>query len=268
MSESERGQVVRRAAEVYDEFFLPALFCEWTAPVTDAAALRPGQVVLDVACGTGVLARAAAGRVGRAGSVVGLDRNEGMLAVAKRKAPEIEWRQGLAESLPFDAERFDAVVSQFGLMFFEDRPAALREMMRVLRPGGRLAVAVWAPLDASPGYAAAAELLQRLFGEEAASALRMPFVLGDVRALDALFAEAGIAGAEVSTREGTARFPSIRSWMHTDIRGWTLADSIDDAQFECLVTEAERTLGRFTDGGGGVAFAVPGHIVTAAKPPG
>jgi ubiquinone/menaquinone biosynthesis C-methylase UbiE len=87
MDRSQRGQVTRSAADVYDEFFVPALFAPWPGPVSDAAGLAPGQAVLDVACGTGVLAREAARRVQPGGSVIGLDRNDGMLAVARRKAP-------------------------------------------------------------------------------------------------------------------------------------------------------------------------------------
>jgi len=265
MSESERGQVTRGAAEVYEEFFIPALFQEWPSRVADAAGIVTGQRVLDVACGTGVLARVVADRVGPDGSVVGLDVNEGMLAVAKRKAPKIKWRQGRAESLPFDRESFDAVVSQFGLMFFENRQAAIREMVRVLRRGGRLAVAVWGSLDKTPGYAAVVDLLQRLFGDRIADALRAPFVLGDPQMLRSLFADAGVPAVEITTREGTARFPSIRSWIYTDVKGWTLADTIDDAQFELLREEADQALRPFVTADGTVTFATPAHIVTATK---
>jgi ubiquinone/menaquinone biosynthesis C-methylase UbiE len=149
-------RVTRSPAEVYDEFFVPALFQQWGNVVADAAGVGLGQRVLDVACGTGVLACAAAERVGNRGTVVGLDPNEEMLTVARRKNSSIEWRDGRAESLPFPDESFDAVASQFGFMFFEDRHATLREMIRVLRPGGRLAVAVCDSLDHSPGYAAVA----------------------------------------------------------------------------------------------------------------
>jgi ubiquinone/menaquinone biosynthesis C-methylase UbiE len=124
--------------------------------------------VLDVACGTGVLACAAAASVGQSGVVVGLDPNADMLSVARQKRTDIEWGDGRAESLPFADENFDAVVSQFGFMVLEDRCVALREMMRVLRPGGRLAVAACDALDHSPGYAVLAELRHRLFGEELA----------------------------------------------------------------------------------------------------
>ncbi|MCB0187855.1 MAG: class I SAM-dependent methyltransferase, partial [Caldilineaceae bacterium] len=88
------GQVVATAAEVYDEFFVPALFQAWPSLVADVAALQPGERVLDVACGTGILAHEAAARVGNSGSVVGLDSNAGMLTVARRKSNTIEWRQG------------------------------------------------------------------------------------------------------------------------------------------------------------------------------
>jgi ubiquinone/menaquinone biosynthesis C-methylase UbiE len=270
VTQSERGQVILSAAEVYEDFFVPALFQEWTGRVIDAAHIQTGQRVLDVACGTGVLARAAAHRVGATGSVVGVDINQGMLAVVKRKGPSIEWRHGRAEALPFDNDSFDAVVSQFGLMFFEDRQAAIRDMVRVLRPGGRLAVAVWDSLDNTPGYAAMVGLLQRLFGQQAADGIRGPYVLGKTTELQPLFSIEGIKETEITTLEGTARFPSIESWVYTDIKGWVLADMLDDTQFELLVKEAKLSLSSFVNGEGvngegSVAFSAPAHIVSAVK---
>jgi SAM-dependent methyltransferase len=265
MSANETGQVTRSAAEVYEEFFVPALFAEWTSRVANAAGVQSGQRVLDVACGTGVLARTVAERVGSGGSVVGIDINAGMLAVAQRMAPAIEWRAGRAEALPFDTASFDAVVSQFGLMFFEDRRAALQELLRVLRPGGRLAVAVWASLEHSPGYAAMAALLQRLFGDQIAAALRPPFALGDPQELRSLFATAGIQDTQITMLGGTARFPSIASWVHTDIKGWTLADVLTDDQFEQLLAEANAALGQFATADGTVVFGAPAHIASATK---
>jgi ubiquinone/menaquinone biosynthesis C-methylase UbiE len=263
MSESATGQVIASAAEVYEEFFVPALFQQWPSLVAGAAQLEPGERVLDVACGTGVLTRHLVGLVGPDGTVVGLDVNERMLAVAKRKAPAIEWRQGRAEELPFDAGSFDAVVSQFALMFFEDRQSAIREMVRVLRPGGRLAVAVWGTIESSTGYAELAGLLKSLFGDEAANALRAPFRLGDVQALRSLFNDAGLANVQITTHEGTARFPSIDAWIFTEIRGWTLADMLDDSQYEMLLAEAKRELRPFTGEEGKVAFGVSAHIASA-----
>ena len=266
MDDTSRGQVTRSAAEVYEEFFVPALFQEWAPRMAEAARLAPGQKVLDVACGTGVLAREAATRVAPGGSVAGLDRNEGMLAVARLRAPAIEWRVGRAEALPFDAGAFDAVVSQFGLMFFEDRAAALKEMWRVLRPGGRLAVAVWDALDHSPGYSDMTKLLQRLFGDRIANELRAPFALGDPEIFRSLFAQAGIANVAIRTPAGTARFPSLESWVHTDVKGWTLADLIDDNQYHTLLRQAAESLKRYVRPDGTVAFSAPAHIATAVKP--
>jgi ubiquinone/menaquinone biosynthesis C-methylase UbiE len=265
MSDSNRGQVISSAAEVYEAFFVPALFQRWAERVVDAAHIQPGQYVLDVACGTGVLARTAAERIGTSGSVIGLDVNESMLAVASSKAPHIQWHTGRAESLPFESEQFDAVVSQFGLMFFEDRHAALHEMMRVLKPGGHLAVAVWDILDHLPGYAAMAKLLEQLFGETAAHGLRAPFVLGNVAALRTLFDEANLPNAEITTLDGTVRFPSIESWVYTEIKGWVMADVLDDAQYERLLKEAQNVLAAFRTTDGSVTFSAPAHIISAIK---
>lgn len=266
MSDATTGQVAASAAEVYEEFFVPALFAEWAARVCDTAMVAQGQSVLDVGCGTGVAARTALERVGPTGSVVGLDANEGMLAVAGRADPTIDWRLGAAESLPFDDASFDAVVSQFALMFFDDPAAAIAEMRRVTRPGGRIAVAVWGPLEGTPGYSAMCELLRRLFGEEAAESLRVPYSMGDGDELVDMFTAAGLDGS-VSTLAGTARFASIDAWVHTDIRGWTLADKISDDDYERLLAAATSELQPFVGDDGSVSFAHPAHIATAVVRP-
>lgn len=265
MDDAERGQVSRSAADVYDELFVPALFRDWVGRVADAAEIAAGDRALDVACGTGVLAREIAERVGPRGRVVGLDANPGMLEVAKRRAPDIEWRQGFAESLPFEPASFEVVASQFALMFFEDRVGALREMDRVLAPGGRLVVAVWASLEESPGYARLAEILARRFGDDVAQALHAPFALGDRADLGALFAEAGLDGVAIRTLSGRVRFPSIREWVTTEIRGWTLADRLDERDLAGLVEEAERELRGFADAEGAVAFPIAAHVARAIR---
>lgn len=262
----DTGQVTSSAAEFYEAFFVPALFEEWTSRVVAAAGLRPPMEVLDVACGTGVLTKMAATSVLPGGRVVGVDLNPGMLAVARRKDAPIEWCEAPAESLPYGARTFDAVVSQFGLMFFSDQRRALAEMWKVLRPGGRLVVAVWDALEHAPGYHAVTQILARLFGDDLADLLRSPYSLGDADRLKRLFAEAGVGAAEIRPEPGTARFPSIRRWMECDVRGWTLADKLDDDQFEQLVSEAERELGHFAAADGSVAFAHPALMVIADKP--
>lgn len=229
--------------------------------------MERGDRVLDVACGTGVLARAAAEITGPPGSVAGLDIDPGMLAVAKRVAPGIAWHQGDAGSLPFPDRSFDAVVSQFGLMFFPDRPAALQEMWRVLRPGGRMAVAVWASLDETPAYAIEADLIERFGGRAAAEALRAPFALGDRARLAATFAEAGIPDVSITTVAGTGRFPDIRTMLEADLRGWLPAVGIEleGRVISDILRAAETDLRRFVTGDGHVEFASPAHIATSMR---
>ncbi|GGY04858.1 ubiquinone/menaquinone biosynthesis methyltransferase [Litchfieldella qijiaojingensis] len=267
MNEMATQRVSDSPAEVYEARFVPALFQQWGDVLADMAGIGPGQRVLDVACGTGVAARAAAGRVGPRGSVVGVDPNPEMLAVARRVSPAIDWHQGRAESLPFPEAGFDSVVSQFGLMFFDDRAAGLREMLRMLRPGGRLAVAVCDALDHSPGYAVFAELLQRLFGASVADAFRAPFVLGDRETLLELCAAAGIADAEVTQRDGRVRFASIADLVATEQAcAWTLGGLLDQDQFARLDREARVSLRPFTTPNGDVEFNMPALVITAVKP--
>src|SRR5262245_28184379 len=157
------GPPVRRDADAatgYQDMLVPALMQEWAPRVAAAAGIRPGDRVLDVACGTGVLTAEAARRAGPSGAVIGLDLSDEMLAVAARLHPTLRWQQGSGHALPFPDRSFDAVVSQFGLMFFPDPVAGLREMRRVLVPVGRLGVAVWGSLADTPAYAAEVRLVE------------------------------------------------------------------------------------------------------------
>ena len=185
--------------------------------------------------------------------------------MARRLAPVIEWREGSAEALPYPDGAFDAVVSQFGLMFFADRRQALREMLRVLVPGGRLAVAVWDSLDNTPAYRDLVGLLERTAGARAADALRAPFALGDRDELRALFVSAGVDGVEITTHQGTARFPSVRSMVEAELRGWlpVVGIVLPDEQINQILEQANQVLK--SNVAEGTAFDCPAHIVAGKK---
>lgn len=256
------------AARAYEALHVPSLFGDWAAPVLDAAGVRAGDRVLDLACGTGVVAREAVARVGERGAVAGVDPGVGMLAVAAELAPEAEFRQGTADALPHPDGAFDVLVSQFGMMFFGDPAVALAEMQRVLVPGGRMAVAVWDAIENFDVYPEAVALLERLAGPAAGDALRVPFALGDGAALAARFRAAGLEDVRVTTRESRARFPSVRRMMEAELRGWlpVMGVHLDETQIEAILAEAERALGRYVTPDGRMEFRAPGHIVTARKP--
>jgi ubiquinone/menaquinone biosynthesis C-methylase UbiE len=263
MARSTTGQVSDSAAEVYDELFVPALFAQFTEAVLDAARVQPADAVLDVGCGTGVLAAAAAARVRSDGGVTGIDVNPAMLAVAARERPGVAWRTGDAQELPFGDDSFDAVVSQFVLMFVPDPVRALEEMRRVARPGARVAVAVWASLDQAPGYAALARLLERSLGAQAAEAVTAPFSVGGPGQLRALFDRAGLE-AHVAAVPGAARFPSLDDWLDIEIRGWALADEVDDDTLRRLKSDAREHLEPFAGPDGTVAVPVTALVAAAS----
>jgi SAM-dependent methyltransferase len=260
------AQSTRPPAEVYEADFVPALFGPFSAVVADAAAVGPSQRVLDVACGTGALARTVAARVGASGVVLGLDANPEMLAVARRLHPSIQWLDGRAEALPLPDASVDAVVSQFGMMFFDDRVAALREMARVLRPGGRLAVAVCDAVERSPGYGALATLLHELFGAPVADAFRAPFAIGDAALLAALAQQVGLEGAQVLQRSAAVRFASVNALVSAERACiWTLGGLLEPEQFTRLLHAARRVLAPFVQGDGSVAFEMPALLIVARK---
>ena len=265
MTETSDFQISNDAAEVYERLFVPALVGQWAEQIADAARIGANDRVLDVGCGTGVLARAAADRVELAKQVTGLDRNEGMLAVARRVRPQIDWRQGDASALPFADNSFDVVVSQFALMYFSDRTAALTEMMRVLKPGGRLAIAVWGPFECATSYIILTEIAQRRCGQAAADVLTAPFVLGDKERLVELFRSAGIDRIAIELRPGTMTFPSIATFVESEVKGSPMEPLLDETSYRALVSEAEEKLRPFRTDRGTVVMPLDAFIISADK---
>lgn len=136
-------------------------------------------------------------------------------------------------------------------------------MRRVLRRQGRVAIATWAAIEESPGYAALAEVLADLFGPAAAESLRAPFTMGDPAAIVAMLRDAHLRDPMVSREMGIVTFPSIDQWMFTEIRGWTLAGTIDDDAFDRLMKEAHSRLAAFRQPDGTVRFDIAALVATA-----
>jgi len=265
MTGEESWQVSGSAAEVYERCFVPAIFGQWAPRLVDAARVSAGDRVLDVGCGTGVLARAAADRVAPAGQVTGIDINEGMLAVARRMGPLVDWRQGDATDLPLPDESYDVVVSQFSLMYFPDRVAALKGMMRVLRSSGRLAIAVWGPYERATGYVILTEIAKRRCGQAAADVLTAPFVLGDRDRLLDLFRAAGINDVTVELHDGVMTFPSIDVFVETEVKGSPLETLLDEDGYRGLLNEAKDKLQRFQTGDSTIVMPMDALVITAQK---
>jgi SAM-dependent methyltransferase len=205
-------------AETYERFMVPPLFAPGAERLLDAAAPRPGERVLDVGTGTGIVARRAAARAADLGQIVGLDPTPGMLAVARtmgdREGLAIEWHEGRAEALPFADGSFDLVLSQFALMFFADRAAALTEMRRVLNAGGRLALHVFQGIERHPFYVTLDEAIVRHLG---ASGVGGIFALGDAEELRSLLTGAGFRDVQLTPAAVTAHFPQPESFLAGEI---------------------------------------------------
>jgi len=182
----------------------------------------------------------------------------------RRKLPDLDLRQGRAEELPFGDEAFDAVTCQFGLMFFEDRDAALRHMRRVLRPGGRLSVAVWDALERTPGYTALTETVERHLGTEAGVPIRAAFTLGDVDVVRSILEVAGFASVQALSVDATAQFPSVADWVEAEVKGWVAAD-IGEQEYAALLEDAQRALAPYQRGDGTVEFSLPAIVSTGSK---
>ena len=205
-------------AETYEAYMVPPVFRPTAKRLLDVVTPAPGERVLDVGCGTGIVARRAALRVRPGGFVSGLDRSADMLAVARaaaaREGVAIDWHEGVAEALPFADDRFDLVLSQYALMFFADRAKALAEMRRVLRPSGRVGIVVMQAIDHHPFYQALDAAISRRLGLSPVAAI---FSLGDENELRRLLETAGFREVTISPATIDSRFPNPDAFLAGEI---------------------------------------------------
>jgi ubiquinone/menaquinone biosynthesis C-methylase UbiE len=256
--------------ENYERYLVPSIFASWADDLVERAALRPGECALDVACGTGIVARFAARKLGNIGNVTGLDASAPMLAAARAAAIEeglvVEWREGSAQELPFADAAFDVVLCQQGLQFFPDKSSALREMNRVLRPGGRLVLSVWGPIERSPGFAVLAEALRRHVSPAAGELIAFgPFGLGDAEELRALIAGADFRDITVRPAVKTLRYPSPDEFVLGYVASSPLASAVGDADESArasLLAEVGAKLAPAVDDRG-LGFSIETNIAVA-----
>lgn len=265
MSAPETFQIPIETAEIYESKFVPALFADWAPHVVDMADVSSGQSVLDVACGTGIVARTAATRVGSDGRVVGVDLNPAMLTVAGRVCPGVELREADVTELPFDDASFDSVLCQMALMFFPDPVAAIREMGRVVQPRGAVVVMVPSSLDAQPAYRPLVELAAEHAGPEAVAMLSAYWACGDLDELIGTVRAAGLEVLSTRTRMGTAHFGSIDEFVAVEVESTPVRERLTDAEYDALRREANNVLSAFAGAGGTAEIPIEGHLV-AARP--
>ena len=255
--------------ELYERFLVEPLFRPFAQTLIDRVALGAGERLLDVACGTGIVARIARDRVGDRGHVVGVDASPGMLAVARAVAPAVEWREGDAASLPVpDGGTFDVVTCHQGLQFFADRAAAVEEMRRVLAPGGRLAIGTWRPLDDTPLFRDLHAMAQRHAGPIADQ--RHSF--GDASAIGRLLTDAGFTGVRVEAVTHTIRMrdpaPFARLNAMASVGMSAAAKTMNDAErgalIEAVTQDSMEVLQRYLDGDV-LVFELGANIATARK---
>src|SRR5579885_58266 len=174
--------------EMYEQWLVGPLFRPWAELTLDEVNLASGDRLLDIACGTGIVARVAKERLGEGAYIVGIDVSPDMLAVARRAAPNIDWRQGNAAALPLqEGEQFNVVVCHQGLQFFPDKPAAVAQMRRALVPGGTLAISTRRSDDEIPFFRERRRIAERHLGPIADQ--RHSF--GDAAQLEAVLRDAG-----------------------------------------------------------------------------
>jgi ubiquinone/menaquinone biosynthesis C-methylase UbiE len=211
----------------YERFFVPAIGAPLATDLIRLAAIRPGERVLDVACGTGVVARLASQQVGATGTVAGLDVNPGMLAVARSATLlglPIEWHEASAEAMPLPDASFDVVLCQMGLEFMPDKPAALLEMRRVLVRGGRLILNVPGPTPLL--FNIMGEALARHVGAKAAGFVDHVFSLHDTAEIQDLVSGAGFHDVSVQSDTKSLRLPAPEEFLWQYVHSTPLADAV------------------------------------------
>ena len=253
--------------EIYEQALVGPLFRPWVKLMLDDVELRPGDRILDIACGTGIVARLAKERLSDTGKVVGVDLSPPMLAVARKVAPDIDWREGDASALPLlDNEQFDVVVCQQGLQFFPDKRAAARQMRHALAANGRLAVSTWRPEGEFPVLLELRHVAERHVG----ALVDRRHSLGEADRVETLLQDAGFRDVRSKTVSHTIRFDDASVFVRLNamaLVGMSAAskDMSDDQRGQivaAIVRDSADVIRRQTDENG-FAYEISANVATA-----
>ena len=271
MSEQSGWQLTEDGPEAYERSIVPAFSGAWAKDLVKRAALKKGERVLDVACGTGIVARYATKSVGENGQVAGVDVNDVMIDKARQISADtgkaIDWRQGDIAALPFSDKEFDAVLCQQGLQYFPDRELALKEMFRVLVPGGRIILSVWRPIQYFPFYIALHKALGRYVNADAALTLASAFTHGDTELLKSLCNNAGFRNIHIRLVIKQMRSPSLEEFFYGGMAASPFAGAIlalDDTIRNKMLQSIEEPLLNYIDDDG-LAAPMECYVMTARK---
>lgn len=271
MSELSGWQLDGDAPDAYERYMVPAFIETWTRELVKRADLVNGERLLDVACGTGMVARHAVPFLGNEGDITGVDVNAVMLdkarTIGEQAGISVAWEEGDVTALPFSGDRFDVAICQQSLQYFPDRDRALGEMHRVLAPGGRLLLSVWRSLEYFPFYVAFHEVLERHVGETPASMLASAFTLGDAEELRRLVENAGFRDVRVQIVIKQMKSPSVSRL----VKGNTMASpfakdilALEEPVREEMLRTIETSLENYMDDDG-LAAPMECYFVTARK---
>lgn len=258
-------QLEGNAPLAYDTHIVDVFLRDYSRRLVEIAAVKPGDRVLDVACGTGVVTQLVANKIGSAGQVVGFDLNAGMLARAKdsrETAVAIEWRLGNATDMPFGDATFDCVICQHGLQFIPNKAAAVSEMHRVLADRGRIVISVWRSIEHCPWQAAIADALDRNMGHEQATQIRSAFSFGDADQLKQVIVTAGFRDVEVRIERETIRHASVAEYVPGYISATPVAAAVaglDREAQEKIITDVRDALAAYRVGDG-LAAPIEAHV--------
>ncbi|MGI8498927.1 MAG: class I SAM-dependent methyltransferase [Gemmatimonadaceae bacterium] len=257
--------------EYYDRHLGPLLFDPFARDLAGRLRLPPAARVLEVACGTGILTRRVRLELPPGSVLIATDLNAPMLDFARNRAAigkGVEWKQADAMELPFEDEEFDAVLCQFGVMFFTDQPKAMLQVLRCLKPGGRFLFNTWGPLKANPLAETAHDIVTQHFPENPPDFYRVPYGLHDTHRLRRLLVNAGFEDIDMEIVLKKARATSALHAAEGLIRGNPIIHAIRerDAAMEQPIVEALAALLSERFGDDPMRVTMEARVIGARRP--